>query len=164
MCLLNAIGTMVLFEVLLLKNHFFHKEEFSNEILQLVIYFIYSCYSMSHIFENEIWVDMNFFKCIDFTRFCVLFRKMNTMSNYTITCLNVQVFFLGVINYNFPLNNIYIASHLHVVKDSWTLKKPWFFINKKLKTIWKFEYFLYVSNSILLLQKTWTSKKFYYKN
>jgi hypothetical protein len=38
------------FQGTFVKKSFFHKEEFSNEILQLVIYFIYSCHSMSHIF------------------------------------------------------------------------------------------------------------------
>jgi len=70
-------------------------------------------------FENQIWVDMNFLKCTNFIRFCVSSWKMITISNYTKTCWNVQVLFC-VINYNFSLNNIYIASHSHVVKDSWT--------------------------------------------
>jgi len=32
------------------KKSFFHEEKFSNEILQLVIYYIYSGPSMSHMF------------------------------------------------------------------------------------------------------------------
>jgi hypothetical protein len=50
MCLLHAIGTMNPFLGTFVKKSFFHKEEFSNEILQLINYFISSCHSMSHIF------------------------------------------------------------------------------------------------------------------
>jgi hypothetical protein len=94
MCLLNPIRTMVLFEVILLKKSFFHIEEFSNEILQLVIYFIYSCHSMSHIFWKSNLSRYNFFKCTDLTKFCVASWKMITISNDIITCWNVQVLFV----------------------------------------------------------------------
>jgi hypothetical protein len=33
-----------------------------------------------------------------------------------------------IINYNFVLDTIYIASHLHVIKDSWASNKPKIFI------------------------------------
>ncbi len=52
-CVYFAIWTMVcqgLFWGPFAQKSFFEKEFFSNDILQLVIYYIYSCPSMSHMF------------------------------------------------------------------------------------------------------------------
>jgi hypothetical protein len=70
MCLLNAIKTMVLFEVLLLKNHFFIKRNFQMKYCNL-LFILFIVANMHMFFEIRIRVDMNFFKCTDFTRFCV---------------------------------------------------------------------------------------------
>jgi hypothetical protein len=63
-----------------------------------------------------------------------------------------------IISYSFSLNK-YIASHLYIIKDSWTLKKTLNFDKHKIFKIWKFECFLDVSNSTLLLQKKLRIKK-----
>jgi hypothetical protein len=47
--------------------------------------------------------------------------------------LIISSLIFNVISYKKNLNNIYIASHLHVKKDSWIFFKPSFFINTKLK-------------------------------
>jgi hypothetical protein len=106
------------------KKPFFHKEEFSNEILQLVIYFIYSCHSMSHIFWKSNLSRYEFLKVHKFYQIlCFILKNEHNFKLYY-NILKCSILFFCVINYNFPLNNIYIASHLHVVKDSWTLNKP----------------------------------------
>jgi hypothetical protein len=38
--------------------------------------------------------------------------------------LTISSLIFDVISYKFSLNNIYIASHLHVKKGSWTYFKP----------------------------------------
>jgi hypothetical protein len=49
-CVYFAIKIMVLLGGPFAKKTFFHNEKDSNEILQLVIYYIYSCPSISHMF------------------------------------------------------------------------------------------------------------------
>ncbi len=68
-----------------------------------------------------------------------------------------------VISYKLSLNNIYIASHLHVEKDSWILLKLQFLINIKYTNIQKFECFWDVSNITQLLEKHWGWNKIYYE-
>jgi hypothetical protein len=49
MCLLNAIGTMVLFKVLLLKNHFFIKRNFQMKYCNL-LFILFIVAIVCHIF------------------------------------------------------------------------------------------------------------------
>jgi hypothetical protein len=107
----------------LLKKYFFHKEEFSNEMLQLVIYCIYSCPNMSHIFYKSKLNKYEFLKVYKFYHsLCFILKNDHNFKLYH-NMLKFSNLIYCIINYNLSLNNIYIASHLHVVKDLLTLNK-----------------------------------------
>jgi len=106
------------------KNMFSSKGIFKWNALKLFIYCIYSFPNMSYVFYNQIWRNTNFWKCTNFAKFCVLSWNFFIISNHTQNMLTLSSLIFNVINYKFSLNNIYVASHLHVEKDSWTILKP----------------------------------------
>jgi hypothetical protein len=113
-----AFRTIVMFGALLSKK-FVHKKEFSNEI-----FCVFIIAPIFHMFLNQFWINNFKKKCIDFAKFCVSSWKFITISNHTKN-VNIKSSLVScIISYNFSLNNMYIASHLHVVKDSWTLNNP----------------------------------------
>jgi len=129
------------------KKSFFHKEGLSNEILQLVNYFIYSCHSMSHIFFKSNLSRDEFLRVHKLYQIlCFIFKNEHNFKLYH-NMFKCSSFSFCVINYNFPLNNIYIASHLHVVKDS-CFKQTLIFYKHKIEKnmkIWVFFMCLIVS-------------------
>jgi hypothetical protein len=47
------------------------------------------------------------------------FKKLSQFKSYQ-NMLTFSILVSYIISYNFSSNNIYIASHLHVIKDSWS--------------------------------------------
>jgi hypothetical protein len=68
----------------------------------------------------QIWININFLKRIDFAKLCVfVFKIFHNFKSYQ-NMLPFSSLIFYIISYNFLFNNIYIASHLHVIKESWT--------------------------------------------
>jgi hypothetical protein len=81
---------------------------------------------MSHVSNvNRFFNKYGFFSCIDFAKLYAFPQSMIKISNHTQTFLTFLTLVYCRIKYNFVLNIIYIASHLHVINDSWALNKPW---------------------------------------
>jgi hypothetical protein len=64
---------------------------------------------------------------------------------------------------------LFFKQYIHCItftycKGFMNFKQTLIFYKHKIEKIWKFECFLYVSNSTLSLLKIWVSKKLYYKN
>jgi len=92
---------------------------------------------------------------------CFVLKNCHNFKSYQ----NMLTFssLVSYVNLYIYLKKIYIASHLHVVK-TFELLKTLNFDKHKIEKIWKFECFKNVSNSTLLLQENWGSKKLYYEN
>jgi hypothetical protein len=63
---------------------------------------------------------------------CFILKICHNFKSYQ-NMLTLSSLIFNIISYKFFFNNIYIASHLHVEKDSRTFLKPYFLINIKLK-------------------------------
>ncbi len=133
------------------QNTCFLKEEFSNEMFWHFIYIVFIVAPICHIFfYNQIWRNMNFWKCTNFAIFlCFVLKTSHNFKSYQ-NMLTLSSLIFNITSYKSFFNNIYIASHLHVEKNSWTFFKPLFIVNKKFKNM-KNWIFLDVFNSILLL-------------
>jgi hypothetical protein len=121
-CVYFAIRTMVLFKVLfespIAKKSFFHKKGFLNQISQLVIYCICSCPSMSKKIIKSNFNKYEFLKMYKFYQILCFISKNDHNFKLYHNMLKFPSVISCIISYNFFLNNIYITSHLHVVKDS----------------------------------------------
>ncbi len=72
--------TIILFGVLLPKKHVFIKKKFKIEILWFIVFIVAP---ICQIFiYNQIWINMNFWKFIDFAKFCVSSWKIVIISNH----------------------------------------------------------------------------------
>ncbi len=112
------------------KNMFFSKG-FSNEIFWNILYRIYSCPNMSYYFLQSNLETYKFLKMHKFCQIlCFILKICHNFKSYQ-NMLTISGFIFYIISYKFSLNNIYIASHLHVKKDSWTFFRPWFLINNQ---------------------------------
>ncbi len=106
------------------KKHVCIKRNLKWNILKISVYCIYSCPNMTYVFFNKFWIIYFFWKCIDFSKLCVSSWKIITILNHTKTCFIFSSLTSYIISYNFVLKNIYIASYLHVINDSWIIFKP----------------------------------------
>jgi len=87
---------------------------------ELFIYCIYSYPSMSHVFLQSIlnkYENLKVYKYCEIL--CFILKICHNFKSYQ-NMLTFSSLISYIINYNFYLNNIYITSHLHVEKDSWT--------------------------------------------
>jgi hypothetical protein len=99
----------------------FPQEKFSIEMFWIFLYIVFIVAPTSHMFfYNEIWRNTNFWKWTDFV-FHLENLSCNFKSYQNMLTFSSLIFY--VVIYKFCLNNIYIASHLHVEKYSWTFFK-----------------------------------------
>ncbi len=130
---------------------FSSKGIFKWNVLNFFIYCIYSCPNVSFFLQSNL-KKYKFLKVHIFCQIlCFIFLKFHNFKSYQ-NMLTFSSLIFYVISYKFFLNNIYIASHLHVKRDSWTFFKPSFLINTKYKKI-KIWVLFRLSNNTLLLKK-----------
>jgi hypothetical protein len=104
----------------------FLKRNFERNVLKLFIYYIYSCPIMSYVFLQSNLEKYKFLKVHKFCQIlCFILKIYHNFKSYQ-NMLTLSSLIFYVISYKFFLNNIYIASHLHIKKDSWTFSKLWF--------------------------------------
>jgi hypothetical protein len=79
---------------------------------------------MSYVFLELILNKYEFFLVYRFRHIlCFILKKCHNSKSYQ-NMLTFSTLIYYIISYNFSFKNIYIASHLHVVKNSWTFNKP----------------------------------------
>jgi len=146
-CVYFVVQTMVLFRiffrVLLSKKKNFVKRNFQMKYFKLLI-IVFIVALVSHIFQkNQIWINMNFFECINFTKFFVSSWKMITISNYAITYWNFKCYFL------YYKLQLFFKQYIRCItftccKGLTNFKQTLIFYKHKIEKIWKFECFLCV--------------------
>jgi len=79
---------------------------------------------MSYFFIQSNLEKYEFLKMHNFWQIlCLNLKICHNFKSYQ-NMLTISSLIFDVISYKFYLNNIYITSHLHVKKDSWTVFKP----------------------------------------
>jgi hypothetical protein len=117
-CVYFAFRTIDLFGVLFPKKHIILKRNFQIKCIEFFKYFIYNFHNMSYVFLQSNLEKYEFLKVHKFCKIlCFILKICHSFKSYQ-NMLTLSSFIFYVINYKFSLNNIYIASHLHVEKDS----------------------------------------------
>jgi hypothetical protein len=102
----------------------FPQEEFSNEMFWN---FFFIVFIVVPIYIYILQSNLEKYEFLKVHRFCqILCFVLNFFHNVKSyqNMLTFSSFIFNVISYKFSLNNIYIASHLHVKKDTWIFFKP----------------------------------------
>jgi hypothetical protein len=124
------LGLLSFFGVIFPQKHVFLKGIFKWNVLKH-LYYIYSFPNMPYYFLQSNLETYKFWKMHKFCQIlCFILEICHNFKSYQ-NMLTISGFIFYIISYKFSLNNIYIASHLHVKKDSWTFFRPWFLINNQ---------------------------------
>jgi len=97
---------------------YFPKEEFSNEMFWNFLYIVFIVAPICHVFLQSNLEKYKFLKVHKFCQFfCFILKICYNFKSYQ-NMLTFSSLILYIISYKIFKNNIYIASHLHVKKDS----------------------------------------------
>jgi hypothetical protein len=89
-----------------------------------LLFILFTIAPLCHIFLKSNLSKYEFLKVYKFYQIlCFILKNDHNFKLYH-NMLKFSNVISCIISYNFSLSNIYITSHLHVVKDSWTLNKP----------------------------------------
>ncbi len=121
-CVYFAFKTIVLLKFLLQKKHVFIKRNFQMKYFK-TFYCVYSYLNMFFFFYKQFWVDIIFWNCTNLQILHFILKNCHNFKSYQ-NMLTFSVLVSNIISYKFSSNNIYIASHLTVIKCSWNFLKP----------------------------------------